>query len=128
MRPITSILNFNPAAFIAKVTLKIGWNLLKFVGKKLWSGIKKVTLGLAGIFGGLLVVGKKFINKVGYYVGKIGGWIKDKAYRFLVKPLCSILVTVFGFTMAVVKSPINFMKWLIPAVFDRIRNCLSAIG
>lgn len=128
MKPIKAITLFNPAAFIAKITIKLGWNLLKFVGKKLWSGIKKVSLGLVGIFGGLLRVGKKFINKVGYYVGKIGGWIRDKAYRFLVKPLSSILVTVFGFTMAVVKSPVNFMKWLIPTVFNRIHDCMSAIG
>ena len=127
MKPITSVLNFSPAAVIAKFTLKLGWNALKFIGKKLWSGIKKVALGLAGIFGSILVVGKKFVNKVGYYIMKIGGWIMDKTYRFLIKPLASILTTVFGFTMAVVKSPVNFMKWLIPAVFDRIRNCLSAI-
>ena len=127
MKPITSVLNFSPASVIAKFTIKLGWNALKFIGKKLWSGIKKVALGLAGIFGSILVVGKKFVNKVGYYIMKIGGWIMDKTYRFLIKPLASILTTVFGFTMAVVKSPVNFMKWLIPAVFDRIRNCLSAI-
>lgn len=128
MKPIKAITEFSPAAVIAKFTIKLGWNMLKFIGKKLWSGVKKVALGLAGIFGALLSVGKRFVNKVGYYIMKIGGWIRDKAYRFLLKPLASILTTVFGFTMAVVKSPINFMKWLIPAVFDRIRNCLSAIG
>lgn len=54
LKPIKAITMFSPASFVAKFTIKIGWNLTKFIGKKLWSGVKKLAFGLVGLFAGLL--------------------------------------------------------------------------
>ena len=39
-----------------------------------------------------------------------------------------MMVTVFAFLTNVVMSPARFMKWLVPSVFDRIRDALHSIS
>lgn len=113
----------NPASFVTK----LGFKALKFIGKKLWKGIKKLAIKMGKVLGNVFRIGKGFVNKISTYVGKIGRGIKDKAYRFLIKPIASILVTVFGFTMSVVLSPVQFMKSLLPTIMDRFFDLINNV-
>lgn len=106
----------------------MGFRVIKFIGKQLWKGIKKLVFKAVNFFKSLFKMGGKFLNKVGMWMGKLSIGIKDKAYRFLVKPIANIMVTVFNFFTGVLMSPIQFMKWLVPSVFDRILSALSNIG
>ena len=121
---LVTIRDFAPAQIITKM----GFRVIKFIGKQVWKGIKKLVFKAASFFKNLFRMGGKFINKVGMWIGKIGAGIVDKAYSFLVKPVASIMVTVFGFFTGVLMSPIQFLKWLVPSVFDRILSALSNIG
>lgn len=107
---------------------KISWGAIKFIGKKLWQGIKKAGKLALGILTGLFVIGAKFVNKISYYVVKIGKGIKNLAYKFIIKPIASILTTVFGFAMTMVKTPIMFIKDLLVATLKRVFECLSNIS
>ena len=106
---------------------KLGFRAIKWVGKKIWKGIKKVLFKTASLFAGLFKIGGRFINKVSTWARRIGGGIKDKATRFLIKPIASLMTSVVGFFVGVLMSPINFMKWLVPTVFDRIGEVLHNI-
>lgn len=110
----------------AKIVNKLGWRAIKWAARKLWGWLKKAAFNLGGFFLRFFKLGK-FVNKVETYVGKLGKGIRDKAYMFLVKPIASFLVTVFGFTMGVVMAPIQFMKWMVPSVMERFRNIMSDI-
>ena len=120
---LTAIRNFAPGQII----VGLGWKAIKFVGKQLWKGLKKLAMKAIGFFAGLFKMAGKFVNKVGTWIGRLGGAIKDKAYRFLLKPLASMLVSVFGFVAGVVMSPINFIRHTIPALMDRVLEALSNI-
>lgn len=72
--------NFAPGKFITK----LGWKAIKFVGKKLWAGIKKLAFNAFQFFARLFGFMGKFVNKVGNWMKIIGAGIADKAYRFLV--------------------------------------------
>lgn len=113
---LTSIIAFAPA----KIVTKIGWKAIKFVGKKIWAGIKKLAFKAMSVIGRLFGMMGKFVNKVSTWISIIGKGIVDKAYRSIVQPIASILVSVFGFTLSVVMAPVNFMKWLVSSVIDRI--------
>lgn len=127
MKPVNNMLNKTPALAITKIGIKIGWKAVKFIGKSIWKGIKKVTFAALAMLGKLFGIAIGFVNKIGTYVKKIGKGILNTAYKFIVKPIAAILTTVFGFAMSMVKMPIDFMKWLIPTIFERIHDCLSAI-
>lgn len=118
-----AIVTFAPA----QIFLKIGWKAVKFIGRKIWSGIKKLVFKASSLFGGLFRIGGKFVNKVQSWKDRLVKGIKDKKYRFLVEPISNMMVSVFKFLTGVVMSPINFMKWLVPTVFDRIRDALHNI-
>jgi len=112
-----------PAQFVAK----LGWRAIKFIGRKLWKGIKFLFFKTASLFAGLFRMVGKFVNKVSNWVSRIGRGIVDKAYRFIVKPIATMMVTVFGFVAQVVMAPIQFMKSVIPAIFDRVREAMHNI-
>lgn len=100
---------------------------MKFVGKQLWKGIKALAFKAIDFFKALFKLGGKFVNKIGTWIGRLGRSIKDKTYRFLIKPMASIMVTVFNFVTGVVMSPIHFIKWFVPMIFDKIATTLSNI-
>ena len=114
---------FSPAAFVTKM----GWKAVKFVGKKVWTGIKKLAFNAFQFFSRLFGFMGKFVNKVGNWVKIIGAGAIDKAYRFIIQPIATILTTVFGFVGGIVLAPINFMKWLVSSIMDRILSAISAI-
>lgn len=120
----TMLNEFNPAMMI----VKFGWRAIKFIGKKLWKGLKKLAFKAFDFFKGLFKLGGKFLNKVGNWIGKIGRGVKDAAYRFVLKPIASIMVTVFGFVTGLVMSPIKFIQWIVPTLTDKIMGALSNIG
>ena len=120
---LASVLSFTPHAIMAK----LGFRAIKFVAKSIWKGIKKLIFKAASFFKRLFKLMGKFTNKVGNWMVKLGGGIKDKACRFIVKPLAAMMVTVFGFVTSVVMSPIKFLQWVVPAIFDRVRGAMSNI-
>ena len=69
----------------------------------------------------------KFVNNMANWTLKLGAGIVDKAYRFLVKPIASMMVTVFGFMSNMVMQPINFMKWMASSIMDRTLDLLHTI-
>lgn len=103
----------------------IGWKAIKFVGKKIWKGIKSVFFKTVGAIGALFKVGAKFVNKVANWIPRIGRGIRDKVYQFVVKPIASMMVSVFNFVSSISGQSMNFMKWLIPSMFDRIKSFAS---
>ena len=119
-----AINNFAPGKFITK----LGWKAIKFVGKKLWTGIKKLAFNAFQFFARLFGFMGKFVNKVGNWVKIIGSGLISKTYRFLVKPIATMMVTIFGFVTGVVMAPINFMKWLVSSVMDRVLSAMSSIS
>lgn len=121
---LESILSFSPAWIVAK----FGWKAIKFIGKKIWQGIKNLAFKAVSFFAALFKLGGKFINSVASWVGRIGKGIKDKTYRFLVKPIATMITSIFSFVTGVVMSPIKFIKWFVPAVFDRILDALNGIS
>ena len=112
----------------AKIVTKFGWKAIKFVGKSIWKGIKKLAFKALSFFGMLFGLMGKFVNKIGNWIGILAHGIKDKAYRFIVKPIASMMVSIFNFVTAVVLSPIQFIKWLIPTIIDKIMGVLSNIA
>ena len=84
---------------------KLGIKSIKFVGRKIWKGIRKLGLKMLGLLGRLFNISIKFANKIGYYASRIGGWIKDKTYRFLIRPIASLITTLIGFTISMVMIP-----------------------
>ena len=121
---VVAALAINPS----KLVVKFGWRAIKFVGKSIWRGIKKLAFKALPFFGSLFGLMGKFVNKIGYWIGILAHGIVDKTYRFIVKPIASMLVSIFNFVSMVVLSPIQFIKWLIPAVIDRIMDILSNIS
>ena len=112
-----------PAQFVAK----LGWKGVKFVAKKIWKGIKRLVFKTVSFFKGLFRMAGKFVNKIANWVAKLGSGIKDKAYRFLVKPIAGLLVSVFGFVGSVVMAPVKFMQNLIPSIFDRTHEAMHNV-
>ena len=53
--------------------------------------------------------------------------MKDKKYKFLIKPIAAILTTAFGFALGIVHSFAKFMGWAMQAIFDRVNDALNAI-
>lgn len=119
----SAIRNFAPA----QIMTKLGWKAIKYVGKQIWKGIKALALKAIGLFMGLFGVMGKFVNKVGTWLGILGHGIKDKTYRFIIRPISNMMVSVFNFTVAMVTTPIQFIKWLVPAILNRISQLLSNI-
>ena len=112
-----------PAQFVAK----LGWRGIKFVAKKIWKGLKKLVFKTAAFFKGLFRMAGKFVNKIATWVGKLGAGIKDKTYRFLVKPIAGLMVSVFGFVGSVVMAPVKFMQNLLPSIFDRTHEAMHNV-
>ena len=77
---LSSVIAFAPA----KIVTKIGWKAIKFVGKKIWAGIKKLAFKAMSVIGRLFGMMGKFVNKVSNWIAIIGKGIVDKAYRFIV--------------------------------------------
>lgn len=46
----------------AAIVTKFGWKMMKWVGRKLWSGIKKLAFKVGNFFKSLFGIGKKFKN------------------------------------------------------------------
>ena len=112
----------------ARVVTKFVFRGIKFVGKMLWKGLKKLAgLGLA-LLVGLFTLGKKFVNTVASWTLKLAKGVKDKTYRFIIKPIASMLTSITSFFVGMVMAPINFMKWLIPNILEKIANCMHAIS
>lgn len=120
---IQRIVDWSPAAAITKV----GFRIIKWGVKKLWKGIKKLVFKAISFFKSLFKIGGKFVNKLSFWVAKLGKGIVNKTYRFLVKPIANMMFSVFGFMIGLIMSPIKFMQWLIPSVFQKIRDTLSNI-
>lgn len=121
---LTSVLAVAPGAMV----VKFGWKAVKFVGKSIWKGIKKLAFKALSFFGSLFGLMGKFVNKIGHWIGILGHGIVDKAYRFIVKPIASMMVSIFNFVSSIVLSPIQFIKWLIPAVVDKIMGVIHNIS
>ena len=111
-----------------KLVVKMGWKAIKFIGKSIWKGIKKLAFKALSFFGKLFGIMGKFVNKIGHWIGILAHGLVDKTYRFIVKPIASLMVTVFNFVTSVLMSPIHFIKWLIPAVIDKVMTTLSNIA
>ena len=99
---LTSVLSIAPGAMV----VKFGWKAVKFVGKSIWKGIKKLAFKALSFFGSLFGLMGKFINKIGHWIGILAHGISDKTYRFIVKPIASMMVTIFNFVSSIVLSPI----------------------
>lgn len=112
----------------SKLVVKFGWRAIKFVGKSIWKGIKKLAFKALSFFGSLFGLMGKFVNKIGHWIGILAHGITDKTYRFIVKPIASMMVSIFNFVTAIVLSPIQFIKWLIPEVIDKVLGVLSNIS
>ena len=108
-KPTKRILSTSVSASLTKIGLKAAFVPIKSIGKKLWGGIKRIAFRIADVFKGLFNIGQKFVNKVQTYSMRIRNGVK-KAYNFLIKPIAEMLVDVFGFTIEVVKHPVNFIK------------------
>lgn len=121
---LTSVLAVAPGAMV----VKFGWKAVKFVGKSIWKGLKKLAFKALSFFGSLFGLMGKFVNKIGHWIGILGHGIVDKAYRFIVKPIASMMVSIFNFVSSIVLSPIQFIKWLIPTVVDKIMGVLHNIS
>lgn len=121
-----NIVNAIKYGSLGKVVTKLGWKALKFVGKKIWKGIKKLFFSALKMLGKLFSIGAGFVNTVVFYAAKLGKGI-GKGSIWLVKAISGMLVTAFGFAMQMLMIPVNFMKWLATSVFERIHDCLSAI-
>lgn len=119
-----AVLSINPG----KLVTKLGWKAIKFVGKSIWKGIKKLAFKALSFFGKLFGIMGKFVNKIGHWIGILAHGIADKAYRFIVRPIASMMVSIFNFVAAAVLSPISFIKWLIPTVMDKVMGTLSNIS
>ena len=76
----------------------------------------------------MFVIALGFVGKVSMWVGRIGKGIVKKAYRFMIKPIATIITTVFKFVAGVVMSPIRFMGWFIPMIFEKVRTMLHNIA
>ena len=87
----------------------MGWSAVKWIGKKLWAGIKKFAAKARTMFQGLFKIFGRFKNKVSNWTTILGKGIKDASYRFLVKPIASMVTTVVGFFTGMVEAPANFM-------------------
>jgi hypothetical protein len=88
------------------LVVKFGWRAIKFVGKSIWKGIKKLAFKALSFFGSLFGLMGKFVNKIGNWIGILGHGITDKTYRFIVRPIASMMVSIFNFVTAIVLSPI----------------------
>ena len=121
---VVAVLSINPGKMIGK----LGWRAIKFVGKSIWKGIKALAFKAISFFGSLFGLVGKFVNKIGYWVGVLADGIIDKTYKFIIKPLASMMVSIFNFVSSVVMSPIQFIKWLVPSVMDRFLGALSNIS
>ena len=111
----------------AKMVTKMGWRAIKFVGKSIWKGIKTLAFKALSVFGKVFGIMGKFVNKVGHWTGILARGIKDKAYRFIVKPIATMMVSIFNFVSSIVLSPIQFIKWLVSSILDRIISALANI-
>lgn len=105
---------------------KLGWRMIKFVGKTIWKGLKFLAAKLFSLFSNALGL-KKFKNEVKYYVSEIKDGIEDKSYEFLVQPVAAVLVTSFGLALGIVHSVAKFMKWAFQASFERMSDLLNSI-
>lgn len=79
------------------------------------------------MFGKLLKLGKMAYNNISYYVGRLSHGIKNVAYKFIVRPIASILISIFNFARSLIMLPVNFMKWLIPSILDRVFDAFDTI-
>ena len=120
---MSTLLNWAPG----QVVVKLGWKAIKFLGKSIWKGIKKLAFKALSFFGKLFGIMGKFVNKIGHWAGILAHGIADKAYRFIVKPIAGIMVTVFNFVGSVLLSPIQFIKWVVTSILDRVMDLLSNI-
>ena len=111
----------------AKLLTRIGWRLVKFIGKKLWQGIKKIALAGLALLKKMFDVGKRFVNKVSTYILKLGVGITSATYKFLLEPIANMMVSVFGFMQDVVKSHVNFTKQFIPDLLDKMSSTAGMI-
>lgn len=111
----------------AKLLNVVGWKAIKLIGKSIWKGIKKLAVAGLGLLKKMFKIGGKLVNKVGTYLGKLGVGITDKAYRFLIKPMANFMVTMVGFALGVVTTPVQFMKFMIPTLMERLSNVVSNI-
>ena len=84
---IRAILDLNGAKFVTK----LGWRAIKWSARKFWGWIKKAAISIAGIFKRLFKFGGKFKNKPKFYLGRLLKGVKNKAYRFIAKPLAGML-------------------------------------
>lgn len=75
---------------------KLGWKAIKFIGKSIWKGIKKLAFKAFSFFKVLFKFAGKFVNKIGHWFAIVGHGLVDKSYKFLVKPLASLMMNVFG--------------------------------
>lgn len=99
---VMAVLSINPG----KMITKMGWKAVKFVGKSIWKGIKTLAFKALSFFGRLFGIMGKFVNKIGHWIGILSHGIVDKTYKFIVKPIASMLVSIFNFVSSVVMSPI----------------------
>jgi hypothetical protein len=99
---VLAVLSINPGKMIGK----LGWRAIKFIGKSIWKGIKKLVFKTISFFGRLFGIVGKFVNKVGTWIGVLAHGIADKTYRFIIKPVASMLVSIFNFVSSALLSPI----------------------
>ena len=110
-----------------KIVTKIGIRLIKWVGKKLWTGIKKLALAAVNFLKKMFKIGSRFVNTVAWYMGRLGKGINDKAYKFLVKPIAEIMVTVMDFAMGLVKTHVSFSQNMLPNLLKYVRQAINSI-
>ena len=111
----------------AKVITRIGWRAIKFVGKKLWGGIKKLAMAGLKLLMKMFKVGARFVNKVSFYMLKLGAGVLGAGYKFLIEPISSMMVSVFGFMMDVVKQHVKFSETMVPNLLKKLKESVHNI-
>lgn len=110
-----------------KFVFSLGWKALKFVGKILWRGLKKLVMPALGLLKKMFKLNGGFTNKISTYMMSLSAGIINKTYMFLVKPIANIMVTMVGFAFNVLTSPVQFMKFMIPSVLERLGTVVGNI-
>lgn len=120
---VKAIVNFSGAKLISG----LGWKAIKFIGKGIWKGLKKLAMSAIGMLKKMFKLGGGFVNKVGTYIGKLSAGIMNKTYRFLVKPIANIMVTMVGFAFNVISSPVQFLKHMVPTLLEKVGTVVNNI-
>ena len=112
---------------LAAPLTRLGFKIIKFGAKMLWKGVKNLAFKAAQFFKRMFRLGGKFVNKLANWISQMTGYVKDKAYRWLIKPIASTITSMFTFFTGMLNAPVKFMEQIVPDVIDRIRDTMHSI-